>query len=143
MRLDALRRRLGADEQLLSAHLRALADRHADDPEVALLALDLADWSDRHAEALGHGSGGHPTATGQVELSANPDPGLALLDDLTAVHVRASAVALSWQLVGQAAQALHDADLQATVQRCRPESVRQAAWAAAQAKQAGTQILVT
>jgi len=141
VRLDALIRRLRADEELLATHLRALADRHADDPEVALLALDLADWSDRHAEALADRSGDQPT--GRVELSSSADPGLALLDDLTALHVRASGVALSWQLAGQAAQALHDAELQATVQRCRPESVRQAAWAAAQAKQAGTQILVT
>ncbi|CAM5778826.1 hypothetical protein [Cellulomonas persica] len=52
-------------------------------------------------------------------------------------------MALVWQLVGMAARTTHDAELAALEQQCRPEVLRQAAWAGAEAKQAANQLLVT
>ena len=74
---------------------------------------------------------------------ASADAGLALLGDLVALHVHATRVALVWQLVGMAARSTHDADLVALEQRCRPQTIRQAQWAAAEAKQSAIQVLVT
>lgn len=144
MRLDAVLAALQADERALAARLRATSARHEAEAEVHHLALDLADWSERHADELVPwvGSGADPGA-GSRALGDPPDPALALLWDLRAIHRDALDVALTWEVVGACATALQDQPLAATAQRCHGESVRQADWAAALAKQGAPQVLVT
>jgi hypothetical protein len=132
---------LQADERALAVRLRAASSRHEAEAEVHHLALDLADWSDAHADELdpwvGAGADHHAAPT----ETSPPDPALALLWDLRAIHRHALDVALCWELVTASAMALHDQALAGIARRCHDESVRQAAWAAALAKQGAPQVL--
>lgn len=146
MRLTAVTAGLARDERALAAHLRDLSARHPDDPEVRLLALDLADWSDHHADELAPWvDGAPPSPAPPVEPAApqDADPGLALLADLRAVHAHARDVVLAWELVGVTAQALHDDRLLAVQQRSHEDALRQVRWLVTTAKQAAPQTLVT
>ncbi|MDT3395540.1 hypothetical protein RKE29_02560 [Streptomyces sp. B1866] len=156
MSIGPVLRDLHRDEEALARHLLAVAERHRADHEVHHLARDLAAWSRRHARALtdagsrygvtdwddgGHHDGSHHDGGESGGGHGTDGDGLALLRDLRKVCADASAVSVDWVLLGQAAQATHDAALLALVQDCHPETLRQIRWAGAVLKESGPQIL--
>jgi hypothetical protein len=132
---------LQSHERALATRLRTASVRHAAEAEVHHLALDLADWSDEHADAIGPWAGAGAGPEPAPDESSPPDPALALLWDLRAVHRQALDAALCWEVVAASAKAVHDEALEAIALRCHGESVRQAAWAAGLAKQGSPQVL--
>jgi hypothetical protein len=74
---------------------------------------------------------------------SHPDPSRQLLDDLREAHLRAVAVSLGWEMLGQAAQAMKDPDLLAAVDSCHPQTLRQMSWTNGLIKQNSPQILTS
>jgi hypothetical protein len=146
VRLTAVVTGLARDERAVAERLRELSARHPDDQEIHLLPLDLAEWSDLHADELAPWCDGVPPSPASAvdpEPAKDADPGLALLADLRAVHAQVRDVVLAWELVGVTAQALHDDRLLEVQQRAHEHALRQVRWLVTAAKQAAPQTLVT
>jgi hypothetical protein len=73
-------------------------------------------------------------------LAADSDPGLNLLADLRRLHLGAAGVSVDWELLGQGAQAVKDADLLEVCRRCHPQTLRQMSWANAMLKVLSPQV---
>jgi len=67
---------------------------------------------------------------------------LGLLRDLQDVHLLATFVETTWSMIGQAAEALHDADLLEIVATCMAQTHTQVSWLETRMKQAAPQALV-
>jgi hypothetical protein len=159
MRIGTVLRDLHHDELDLARALERLAEDHRADHEVNHVARDLAEWSARHVREIAAIAG----SFGE-ELDPAPDRPAALLDaarraiseatgrsaamelvlvrDLRTVYLQASGVLTDWEMIGQAAQAIMDADLLELATRCSAETKRQAGWANAKIKECSTQALV-
>ncbi|WP_157987925.1 hypothetical protein [Jiangella endophytica] len=137
---------LHRDETELAAALLRTAGRHPADPEIAYVGHDLARWSRRHATDLvetahryGLRIGAEPSAP-----DASPpagDPGLTLLAELRGLHERTAGIALVWDIVTQAAQALRDDELLALARTCHAQTQQQLAWSKALVKANAAQLL--
>jgi len=147
-------------ENDLVAGLLDLADRHQADHEVFHVAHDIAGWSAQHVGELARVGRSYG-----LDLEAEPDdpsslvarlrqkgseltgrfhePGLLLLADLRHVHRMAAGASLDWEVLGQTAQALKDAELLDVTQRCHPQTLRQMRWANATIKEISAQVMVT
>jgi hypothetical protein len=146
VRLTAVAAGLARDERALAARLRELSARHPDEAEVHHLALDLADWSDAHADRLApwcDGSSPSPAPVLDPRPAQDADPGLRLLGDLRAVHAHARDVVMAWEMVGVTAQALRDERLQEVQQACHEQALRQVRWLVTTLKSASPQTLGT
>ena len=156
MRIGVALREVHRSETGLAGELRRMADRYQDEAEIHHVAQDLARWSDEHVRELaaaaarhgeraespagseGRGLGPAPDAGGL--LAAGSDPGLALLADLRRLYLAAAGVSVDWELLGQGAQAVKDADLLALSGRCHPQTFRQMKWANAMLKVLSPQV---
>lgn len=160
MKIDLALEELHRSENDLAGQLLAMSDRHKADHEVFHLARDLAVWSQDHVREIariGRSYGldldeepaGDPSLLQKVRQAAadrlhhRSAPALLLLRDLRSVYIDASGVSVDWELLAQAAQGVRDIDLLEVVQRCHPQTLRQARWANAQLKEKATQILVS
>ena len=119
---------LGNAAQLVGAH-------HGDEPEIAHLCKDLGDQSAGHMSALesvvgryGEHDDPEPGRLQAAEFRGTREGSLGLLRDLQDLHVLASFVDITWTVVGQAAEALHDPDLVTVVRTCETETAQQLAW---------------
>ena len=147
-------------ERGLAGALLNLSDQQRADHEVFHVARDLAGWSQEHIRGLAEVGRAYdldldpspvePSALlagakqkGSELMGRFHEPGLLLLADLRHVHREAAGVSLDWDVLGQTAKALKDADLQAVAERCHPQTVRQMKWAEAKVKEASAQIMVT
>ena len=136
-------------ERELAASFRTVADGHGDEPDVRATCTLLAEQCDEHVDALGpivdrYGSqpDDEPERLHAVALPEPRTGPLALLRDLQDVHLLASFVDMTWTLVGQAAAALHDHDLQQVIAEREAETQVQVAWLTTRMKQAAPQALV-
>lgn len=152
-RLATALRDLHRDETGLAAALLQVADRHPADPELHHGGRDLARWSHQHvADLAGTGRrygldlGAAPAEDG-AQLGLPPDdegdPGLLLLADLRDLHRRTAGVALDWEIVAQAAQALRDRELLTLAQASSAQTQRQLAWSKALLKASAAQIMTS
>ncbi|NJQ06299.1 hypothetical protein [Streptomyces lonarensis] len=149
MSLEPLLRALHDAEHALAQHFEDVAAEHRAEHEVHHVARDLARWSLRHAEALavfsGRGVGEHAVrrvpADGYPHAVLRRERRLCLLNDLRQVHLHATAVAVDWEMLSQAAQALRRPELQRLAADCRPETLRQTAWAQGQLTVLSPQLL--
>lgn len=148
MTIATLLTELHRNESSLVRELLELSDRHRGVHEVHHVARDISRWSIEHVRLLAevaadHGEDLDPQAP-TLEASPAPDTsGMQLLSDLRSVYMNAAGISVQWVMLGQAAQALHLSDLQATIGRCHPDTLRQMRWAATSLKQQSTQILVS
>jgi hypothetical protein len=160
MKIDLALDELHRSENDLAGQLLAMSDRHKADHEIFHLARDLAVWSQDHVRAIariGREYGlaldeapvGDPSVLHKVaqevagRLHHRSAPALLLLRDLRSVYMDASGVSVDWELLAQAAQGVRDTELLDVVQKCHPQTLRQARWANAQLKEKATQILVS
>jgi hypothetical protein len=136
----------GAEEHL-ARELRAVAERHQDEPEILHVARDLAGWSDAHVSRLTAAANRLPAEHDDVGPPAPPGTGtssdgpLQLLFDLRTLFLLANGVALDWSMLEKYARAVHDSELVATAVACGGEASRQASWAQAMARTAAPQAL--
>ncbi len=136
-------------ERELAASFRTVADGHGDEPDVHSICTVLAKQCDEHVEAiqpLVDRYGSQPDDEPErLHAAALPEPRtgpLALLRDLQDVHLLASFVDMTWTLVGQAAAALRDEELQELITAREAETAVQVAWLTTRMKQAAPQALV-
>ncbi|HLS24938.1 MAG TPA: hypothetical protein VK063_03610 [Beutenbergiaceae bacterium] len=155
-------------EHTMVSQLGQLAERHPGHQEVYHVAQDIARWSSQHLERLeaaaqeygmdlnteegpddgarledkrylGGGSDAIPPAEGDQPL---PE-GLQLLEDLRAIYLHAADLSIDWELLGQEAQALKDAELLALSAQCHPGTLRQMRWANAMLKASAPQVMAS
>lgn len=146
----------------LELELRQVGERHSTDHEVRHVTVDLARWStdnrsaiaklaDRYGDALRDDAGPRTTAGPMVALQekradllgGRPEPGLLLLHDLRHLYLLASGNSVHWTILGQAAQAVRDADLLQVVTDCHSRTMRQAVWCNATIKATSPQALTS
>ncbi|MFK8906178.1 hypothetical protein [Streptomyces sp. YS-3] len=147
-------------ERRLARELLTVAERHRTEQEIHHVALDLATWSREHVQRLadtardhdldlsgpGESPGGFLTTLREKTaetMGRRPEPGLLLLRDLRDLHLAASENSLSWEMLGQAAQASRDAGLLQLVSSCHPRTLRQMRWTNTMIKILSPQILTS
>ena len=84
----------------------------------------------------------HPTVFAESPSASLP-PGLALLRDLTELHLAATANSLAWEMLAQAAQATRDTRLLDLAGACHPQTLRQMRWTNTQVKALTPQIVTS
>ncbi|MGN6743192.1 MAG: hypothetical protein ACTHJL_07825 [Amnibacterium sp.] len=136
-------------ERELASSFRTVADGHGDEPDVRSICSVLARQCDEHVAALqplvdryGTQPDDEPERLHAVALPEPRTGPVGLLRDLQDVHLLASFVDMTWTLVGQAAAALRDEDLQQRIARHEAETQVQVAWLTTRMKQAAPQALV-
>jgi hypothetical protein len=136
-------------EVILGNSFRDVAAAHVDEPDVHILCRTLATQCDAHADKLkpfadhyGEQGSDEPERL-YMDLFGGPRTGgLGLLRDLHDLYLMATEVNLSWVVIRQAAQGLHDAELLSTVQDCDHETELQIKWLMTRMKQAAPQTLI-
>lgn len=157
--LEYVLRRLHHGEHELADQLLSVAERHRTEHEVHHTARDLAGWSQRHVSRIAaHAESHHVTlpsdpqpkgAAGEIVsklatlLGRRPEPGLLLLDDLRHLYLMAADNSLSWEMLGQLAQATHQPDTLELVSTCHPQTLRQVRWANTMLKTLSPQTLTS
>jgi len=122
-------------ERELAQALVALADDHADAPDLAATCRQLAGWSEEHAETLDAFIARWP-ASGVPEPAPASPPlpparvggSYGLVEGLHTLWLLAQDVQLRWQVLGQVAWALRDGELLAACERLGADTWRQVAW---------------
>ncbi|SDR94331.1 hypothetical protein [Microlunatus soli] len=134
-------------EHRLLALFTTIRRQHPDEHEVYHVCGDLARWSTRHlqlineqARRLGIEVADDSPDTEQL-LDDSDEPGLRLLNDLVAVHLQAADNSVSWELLGQLAQATRRSELLGLTESCHPQNLRQLRWANSMIKILSPQIL--
>lgn len=157
--LEYVLHRLHHGENELVNQLLAVAERHRLEHEVRHTARDLASWSQRHVGQLREHAANHDiTLPEEAQLAAipgeimgkfatllgrRPEPGLLLLDDLRHLYLVAADNSLSWELLGQLAQATRRQDTLELVSACHPQTLRQLRWANTMIKSLSPQTLTS
>jgi hypothetical protein len=133
----------------LADSFRTVAEGHGDEPDVHSACMVLAKQCDEHVQAIqplvdryGSQPDDEPERLHAVALPEPRTGPLALLRDLQDVHLLASFVDMTWTLVGQAAAALRDEELQQVIAAHEAETQVQVAWLTTRMKQAAPQALV-
>ncbi len=137
-------------EKALAEAFRAVAEGPAAGADILHTCHKLAQWSDRHREALApvierygedddideperlHADGLAEVRSGQV----------GLLRDLQDLHVLATLVQTTWTVVAQGAQGLRDHDLLEVATSSNSETSRQLSWLNTRMKAAAPQALI-
>jgi hypothetical protein len=151
--------RAHAAEQDVFQHLQAIADRHRKDHEVFHVAHDLARWSRDNLAQLAEVAERYdveldaeperPSVIDKVSAAAaqlvsdRPSAGIALLEDMRDLYLRASASSLAWEMLAQHAQAKQERDILDLTGRCHPQTLRQIRWANTMLKTLSPQVLAS
>jgi hypothetical protein len=147
-------------EATLIEELLRIGERHKADHDVFHLTRTFAQRGrerlkalDPHAERYdalmegepGNGGGviGSLREKGSHLLGLRPEAGLLLLRDVRKLHLLAAEASIDWTMLGQAAQAVRDAELLATVGECHPETLRTLRWTTTRLKEAAPQVLTS
>jgi hypothetical protein len=141
---------LSESESTLADSYRRVAEAHGDEPDVHFLCQTLASQCDRHEKLLAPIIGRY----GESEQDDEPERlhadgigdartgPLGLLRDLQDLYLLASLTDITWTMVKQAAQALHDAELLTVIAECDKQISVQLRWLQTRMKQAAPQTLV-
>jgi formylmethanofuran dehydrogenase subunit D len=136
-----------AERELEKAFL-ATANRHGHEPDILHECELLADWSHQNAEQIdpfvaiySETKDSEPKSLRHDLFRGSRSGGLGLLRDLHDLWLLASEARLSWELLHQAAQALHDQKLEAVCQHSMRRTDRQLAWLRTRADHAAAQTL--
>lgn len=155
MRIGKALRELHGSESALAVELLRVVDRHPKEHEVRHVAGDLAVWSQEHVREVAAVASRYGVAPADLECPEPPEeevrelPGegsdadMSLLADLRRLYRMSAGVALDWDLLGQGAQVIADAELLAITERCRSRSVRQMHWARGMLKTLSPQTLAS
>jgi len=136
-------------EQQLAEALVALAEDHADAPDLAATSRRLARWSGQHAQALQVFVGRYPPGE-EPDLAAAVPPlaparfsgNYGLVHDLQIVWLLVQDVQARWEVLRQVSWALRDRELFAACEELGAEARRQAAWVRARLAEAAVQGII-
>jgi hypothetical protein len=133
----------------LADAFRQIAESHVDEVDVFQICRRLAAQCDAHAEALapflgryGEEAPEEPDRLHAVIFQGSREGGLGLLRDLQDLYLMAAECAITWTVVGQAAQGVRDTELMRVVQTCEQETEMQLKWIRSRMKEAAPQALV-
>lgn len=136
-------------EQELASSFRTVAEGHGDEPDVHSACTLLAKQCDEHVTAMqplidrfGSQPDDEPERLHVIALPESRTGALALLRDLQDVHLLATFVDDTRTLVGQAAAALRDEELQRVLTTNDAQTKVQLAWLTTRMKQAAPQALI-
>jgi hypothetical protein len=146
-------------ENDLAVDLLKIGERHKADHEIYHLTRDLARWSHEHVQLLsdaatemGSPLDPEPDEPGPLTvvrektselLGRRPEPGLLLLRDLRTLHLDAVGLSVDWEMLGQTAKGSKNEQLLQLVQRCHPDTLRQARWANSMMKVLTPQVMAS
>lgn len=136
-------------EQTLAASFRAVAEGHAQVVDVLHTCRQLAGWCDEHrarlapaVERYGEEDVDEPERLRHDGLAAAREGEVGLLRDLQDLHLLATLVHTTWEVITQGAQGLRDAELLEIAQHCDAETLRQISWLETRFKAAAPQALI-
>jgi len=132
MKLTHLLAGLQALERRLATTYRTAAQMHSRERDVHYQSLTFAEQCERHSQRLEGGDRARKAARLTGEL----------LEDLRTLILLATEVSTTWVMVAQAAQALRDDSLLATVRDFHEETELQIKWLTTRLKEAAPQALV-
>jgi hypothetical protein len=159
VKLDYALREVIAAEARLALRLREMGERHRADQDVFHLTRTLAGKATESIEALDavarrygvadpddSSLGKGPSSSVREEMSeasVPEEPGFVLLDDLRALHLLASAAAISWVILDQGAKAIVDEELLSIVKARQQYAVKTVKWTKTRLKEAAPQVLAS
>ncbi len=136
-------------ERTLAESFRQVAEGHAQDADVVHLCERFAVQCDSHREQLapvveryGEERQQEPERLHAQGLDGARSGGVGLLRDLHDLYLLVSYLDIAWTVVGQAAKAVRDEDLQNVVSWCEKETSAQLSWLRTRMKEAAPQALV-
>jgi hypothetical protein len=142
--------RLEEGERYLSKAFHQVAHQHREEPDIHATSLLMASWSREQADGVKqvietyHVSKRTDFDRSVKSLFEGPrSGGGGLLQDLHEVWLAANEVYLEYDIVKQAAKALHDQALVEVCEQSRLNTHRQLAWLRTRIDQLAPQILVT
>jgi hypothetical protein len=140
-----------SSEQQLAKAFSKVAQQHQEEPDIYYMCLMLALWSIEHSrdiQSLKEKYSGHASKTKEPErlnqtLFFEPRKGeLALLRDLHDLWLLTKEIEICWNVLLQAAKAIHDEELETACVSMAKETKRQSDWLITRVKKAAPQILV-
>jgi hypothetical protein len=159
MKLDHALREVIAAEADLASRLLEVGERHRADQDVFHLSRTLAGKSTESIRALQPAARRYGVSEANAasldatrasavrekvsEPGVASEPGIVLLDDLRALHLLASAAAISWVILGQGAQAIVDEELLSIVKARHQYATKTVNWTTTRLKEAAPQILAS
>ena len=136
-------------EQELEKALKAVADRHQQEPDLEEICTILSSWSqakarstDRFIHKYGRERDREPQQLYSDIFQGPRRGGLALLRDLHDLWLMTTEAQIAWTLLAQAAQALRDKDFVQTCEHNKEQTHRQTSWLETRSKQAAPQTLI-
>jgi hypothetical protein len=136
-------------ERTLAQSFREVARGHAQEADVVHLCERFAVQCDSHREQLapvveryGEDHEDEPERLHADGLPGTRTGGVGLLRDLHDLYLLVSYLDISWTVVGQAAKAVRDDELQGVVSWCEKETSTQLSWLKTRMKEAAPQALV-
>lgn len=136
-------------ERTLAESFRQVAEGHAQDADVVHLCERFAVQCDSHREQLapvveryGEERQQEPERLHAQGLDGARSGGVGLLRDLHDLYLLVSYLDIAWTVVGQAAKAVRDENLQNVVSWCEKETSAQLSWLRTRMKEAAPQALV-
>jgi hypothetical protein len=136
-------------ETALQDAYRAVAQDHADEPDVYFTCQRLAGQCAEHtrllqpsADRYGEDAPEEPERLHPNLFTGTRTGALGLLRDLHDLYLMATQSQLCWTVIAQAAQGARDNELLDVVQRCQPQTTLQVKWLLTRIKQAAPQALV-
>ncbi|PJJ60861.1 molybdopterin oxidoreductase [Hymenobacter chitinivorans] len=136
-------------EKQLARAFDKVSRHHQDEPDIEQMCQKLSAWSVRHGGQLqpflvryADSRSPEPAAMEKVLFGQPRSGSLALLRDLHDLWLLTNEVKLCWDIIGNAALALRDKELEATCTACEAETKRQLDWLLGRIKQAAPQALV-
>lgn len=149
MRLAIYLGLLDRSEQSLAESYRQVAEGHGEEPDVRELTQLLARQCDARVRALApflerygeSNADDEPERLHADTLSETRRGPVGLIRDLQDLYLLTTLAHSSWTMVGQAAQALRDKELNETVQQCSQQLEGQLRWLQTRMKQAAPQAL--
>jgi hypothetical protein len=136
-------------EQELEKALKAVADRHQQEPDLEEICTILSSWSqakarstDRFIHKYGRERDREPQRLYSDLFQGPRRGGLALLRDLHDLWLMTTEAQIAWTLLAQAARALRDKDFVQTCEHNKEQTHRQTSWLETRSKQAAPQTLI-
>lgn len=138
-----------SSEKQLSEAFEKVARHHRAEPDIEQMCIKLAGWSLRHAGQMqpylvrySAEDSPEPNEMQKILFSQPRTGSLALVRDLHDLWLLANEVELCWEIIGNAALALHDKEMEAACTEFQAETKRQIAWLLGRIKQSAPQALV-
>lgn len=138
-----------ASEQQLADAFLLVANRHERDPGVRDMCKQMCDWTRAHVERLkslearfGKQSSEEPERVRSALFHGERVGGMGLLRDLQDLALLGHQSHICWTSLSQAANSLHDKDLEAACDTALAEVERQLAWIDTQIKHTAPQALI-